>query len=386
MASSMQIADTTPHAAGKFNPHLGAAQRVYEHLLKCHWNGRMLLGPDPGVRFQVRIWRFAKSYLRFLPWKDDRYYMQCQGYWIRNNWTLFRMTGDNRYRQVALQATESILQAQKPEGYWEYPPPSWTNRIATVEGCYAALGLLASHHEDKRFWDAAVRWTRFLIDKIGFQELDGVKAIHYFYNRGKSMVPNNTTLVLELLGEMYAASGKEEYLLHVPGMIGFLRLAQLESGEFPYAYDSPFEKGKTHFLCYQYNAFQFLDLFSYWKSTRDDAILPLLKKSALYLATGIDRKSGRGKYNCRQSFPEVTYYTAVLAAALREASLAGFGAFSDLSEKAYARVLDRQMRNGNFIYSSRNYGILSDRRSYPRYLNMILRHLLIRADQSTGLN
>ncbi|MBN1895390.1 hypothetical protein JW906_12895 [bacterium] len=365
------------------NRFMESALRLYDHILKCHWNGRALLGPDPGVRFQVRIWRFAKSYLRFLPWKDDRYYMQCQGYWIRNNWTLHRMTGDKRYREVALQATLSILKAQKPEGYWEYPPPSWTNRIATVEGCYAALGLLASHHEDRRYWDAAIGWYRFLIDRIGFQELDGVKAVHYFYKRGKSMVPNNTTLVLEFLGELYAAEGNREFLRHVPELIGFLKMAQLESGEFPYAYDSPYEKGKIHFLCYQYNAFQFLDLFSYWQSTKDQAILPLLKKSAEYLATGIEPDSGRGKYNCSKTFPEVTYYTAVLAAALHEASLAGFGDFTGLSEKAYARVLRRQMKNGNFVYSSRNYGVLSDHRSYPRYLNMILRHLLIRARQTT---
>lgn len=60
------------------------SQRLFRYLVARHWNGRLLTGPDPGVRFNARIGRFAKSYLRFYPWSDDLAYMQAQGYWIED--------------------------------------------------------------------------------------------------------------------------------------------------------------------------------------------------------------------------------------------------------------------------------------------------------------
>ena len=43
-------------------------------------------------------------------------------------------------------------------------------------------------------------------------------------------------------------------------MLDFLANSQLPTGELPYIVDGPYEKGRIHYLCYQYNAFQFLKL------------------------------------------------------------------------------------------------------------------------------
>ncbi|MDX1428974.1 MAG: hypothetical protein R3282_01750, partial [Rhodothermales bacterium] len=55
-----------------------AASRLHRSLRSAHWDGSTLSGPDPGIRFNARIYRFAKSYTRFVPWRDDRTYAQAQ--------------------------------------------------------------------------------------------------------------------------------------------------------------------------------------------------------------------------------------------------------------------------------------------------------------------
>jgi len=362
------------------NPYLQAAERLAECSINHHWTGKALIGPDPGVRFNSRIWRFFKSYLRFIPWKDDRYFLQCQGYWIRNMWTLFNLTGEEKYKQIAVTATETVLEQQRPEGFWEYPLPEWRGRIATVDGDYAALGLLATYREtqDQQLLEGVIRWYEYLIHKIGFQEYRGTRCINYFASLYNDMVPNNTTLTLELLGELYHATRKKAYLEHSRDMVRFLKMAQLESGELPYAFDWPGAKGRTHFLCYQYNCFQFIDLAAYWEFTKDMKVIEVMKPLIHYIQTGITG-DGHAKYNCFKAYPEVTYYTAVLGAALLRARQIGLDDFSDLENRAFQRVLQRQEKNGGFVYSTRNYGLLHDKRSYPRYLSMILRHLLMKA-------
>jgi hypothetical protein len=39
-----------------------AAYRLHDYLLREHWKGQALGGPDPGVCFNYRIGRFLKSY------------------------------------------------------------------------------------------------------------------------------------------------------------------------------------------------------------------------------------------------------------------------------------------------------------------------------------
>ena len=56
--------------------HLEAAQRLHAHLRLRHFDRGLLRGPDPGVRFNLRLWRFLKSALDFVPWQDDYVFMQ----------------------------------------------------------------------------------------------------------------------------------------------------------------------------------------------------------------------------------------------------------------------------------------------------------------------
>jgi hypothetical protein len=363
------------------NDYLDAAKRLADVIEKKHWTGEALIGPDPGVRFNSRIWRFFKSYLCFIPWKDNRYFLQCQGYWIRDMFALYNITQLAHYREIAIRTTETILKQQKPHGYWEYPLPEWRGRIATVDGNYAALGLLATFKEtlDERLIAGVKKWVNYLLNEIGFQEYQGTRCINYFAHLYNDMVPNNATLTLELMGELYRVTRDKNDLEQCAGMTAFLRLAQLESGELPYSYEWPEATGRVHFLCYQYNCFQFIDLAAYWENTKDPEILPVLQKLIGYIKTGM-ASDDHAMYNCFKPYPVVTYYTAVMAAALLRARQIGLGDFSIAENRAYQWVLQNQDSHGGFMYSSKNYGILQDKRSYPRYLSMILRHLLMKAE------
>ena len=364
------------------NDYMKAALKLYDNISENHWNGRFLLGPDPGLRYNVRVWRFLKSYLRFLPWKDTHYFLQCQGYWIWDNWKLYDLFQESKYEETARACTEFILECQKMGGYWEYPLKRWKGRVATVEGCYAALGLIESyrHTGEKSLLNGLLAWYDFLIEKVGFQEYKDSLAVNYFAGRSGRLVPNNATLVLELFGYLFDITKQNKYLTYCKEMIKFLKYSQTDTGELPYAFMTPDVEGREHFLCYQYNCFQFLDLAHYWEMTKDDKVRAILKKLIAFISTGLHEKD-HSKYNCAKSYPEVTYYTAVMGAAFLKATEIGLGDYSEYENRAYMHLLARQNRKGGFIHSSRNYGILSDRRSYPRYLVMILKHLLLKAEK-----
>jgi hypothetical protein len=275
-----------------------------------------------------------------------------------------------------------VLAAQRPEGYWDYPNPEWRGRVATVEGCFAALGLLESYDrvQYEPFLIGAKKWYRFLIDGIGFrkQDDDGMLAINYFAHtsgRGGG-VPNNTTLVLWNLAKLAKVTNDDRFLVICRPMVAWLNHVQLQSGELPYALGNTKSKDRIHFLCYQYNAFEFMDLVHYYRITGDKAIWPVLEGLASYLSTGLTKEGG-ARYNCLHKTPEVIYYTSAIAQALSQATLLGIDDFRSLTDQAFRQVLSQQKTSGGFeFYSRANYGFLSDRRSYPRYLAMILIHLL----------
>ena len=110
--------------------YLSAAIKLHQYLVANHWNGHGLIGPDPGIRFNYRIGRFVKGYLRNLPWNDMYYYLQAQGYWVISNWVLFNRTQAEMYRDIALRCSEYMLELQRSDGAWEYPNPEWRGRIA----------------------------------------------------------------------------------------------------------------------------------------------------------------------------------------------------------------------------------------------------------------
>jgi hypothetical protein len=203
-------------------------------------------------------------------------------------------------------------------------------------------------------------------------------AVNYFAHDddGPGGVPNNSTMALWVLARLAELSGNDAYRQYCAPMVRWLAAVQLPTGELPYAVGRDRRTDRVHFLCYQYNAFEFVDLVHYLRITGDDSVRPILSRLADYLAGGLTRE-GRGRYSCLQDQPEVTYYTTAIAHALSQATRLGLGQYAVPASLAFGRVLGQQRRDGNFAcYSRCNYRVLSDRRSYPRYLSMILHHLL----------
>ena len=277
-----------------------------------------------------------------------------------------------------MRCSEYVLERQRPGGYWEYPNPEWKGRVATVEGNFAALGLLETYvrTRQERFLQAARDWHRYLINEVGFQGSGARLAINYFANRSGAMVPNNTALTLRTLARFTEATGDHTYLAPASAMVAWLADVQRDTGELPYVVGPSPQRNRIHFLCFQYNAFELLDLAEYLRITADSTIEPVLKRLARFLATGVSA-SGAARHNCQHAAPETTYYTAAVARALSKADALGLGCYRQLSDLGYRRVLSLQQPDGNMrFFSSGNYRFLEDRRSYPRNLSMILFQLM----------
>jgi len=353
-----------------------AAERLHACLLRRHFHNGVLHGPDVGVRFNLRAWRFLKSGLDFIPWRDDYTFMQSQGYWVLANWMFFEATGEGRFWELALETSEATRRLQQPEGYWSYPLPERKHLIATVEGNWGAVALLASHAREprKEFLESAVRWHDFVVTRIGFQDHSLGKAVNYF-DRPRGKVPNNSAEAIWVFLLFWKATGDRRFLEHVSGLLNFLAAVQLRSGELPYIVESAFESRREHYQCFQYNAFQFLKLR--WSAALGGAPKAdsLLAGLAHFLERGVV-PSGACALDCRRQLPEIDYHTAVLAAALEEAWRLGLAESSGPADRAYARVLSRQRPDGSFGFSSGDYGFLRDQRSYPRQQVMTLFHLL----------
>ena len=353
-----------------------AAERLHAHLLRCHYDRGLVHGPDAGIRFNLRVWRFLKSALASLPWGDDYVFLQTQGYWILANWMLHEATGERCYRDLALQSTEATLRLQQAEGFWLYPLPERRHLIATVEGDWGAIGLLATYAREPRgeLLAGAIRWYDFLVSRIGFQEHARGKAINYF-DKPRGKVPNNSVEAAWLFLRLWKASGKQRFLEHVDALLDFVAAVQLPTGELPYVVESPYEPGREHYLCFQYNAFQFLKLAWASKLRPASPAAAVLPRLARYLAKGLTA-SGACAADCSHAKPEVDYYTSALAAALWEGDKLGLMQSPGLSDLCYARLLERQRPDGSFAYSTGDYGFLRDTRSYPRAQAMTLYHLL----------
>lgn len=369
-----------PDAAAEY---FNSGQRLHRYMMKRHWTGSVVAGPDPGIRLNARFGRFVKSIVPFVPWSDELVYMQSQAYWIMNNWLLYGATGDETFRSIAVATSDAVLERQLAAGYWEYPNPEWRGRIATVEGCFAALGLLDSYDKtsDARYLEAALAWYAYMKLGVGFrsQEREDWLAVNYFahVDTDGGGVPNNSTLVLWLLARLYETTENDSYLDLTAPLAQWLSDSQLGTGELPYLVGATPATDRIHFLCQQYNAFEFMDLAHYYRITKDETVWPLMKRLAAFLSEGFTQ-GGYARYDCGNERIEVTYYTAALAQALQQATTMGLGDFAKLSTAGYERVIGQQRADGGFrFYSRGNYLVLQDRRSYPRYLGMILHHLLL---------
>jgi hypothetical protein len=355
------------------------ATRLHSSLLKRYWTGRVLEGPDPGVRFNYRIGRVIKSYLPWVRWGDACCYMQAQGYWIIANWRLFTMTGAAEYREIALRCSHAVIQRQRSDGAWDYPNPEWAGRVATIEGTWGCLGLLESYRQagEPAFLDSIQRWHDFLIRSIGFLQMGDRLAVNYFAEQTPvAAVPNNSVTVLRFFAELGQVTGDDAFLAPCGGLLRFLKSVQKENGEFPYALQhAPGAKTREHFQCYQYHGFMCLDLIKYYECTGDQSVLPLISKVLSFLRNGIGG-DGHAFYQCGNEYRRVTYHTAAVAAAFLKAYELGMEGYEELACRAYSYLLKLQRPDGDFPHSRGEYRLFSDRRSYPRQLAMILLFLM----------
>jgi hypothetical protein len=360
----------------RVNPELS----LHRYLVARHWKGAALKGPDPGIRFNYRIGRFVKNYLPAAAWNDDLYYLQAQGYWVIANWRLYGRTHDHAYRDIATRCAERIVTEQRTDGAWDYPNPEWRGRVATVEGIWGSLGLLETFRQtgDAIFLQHALRWHTFLVNSVGFLRMGDELSINYFAGAVGVRVPNNSTDALRFLAELADATGNPGYLQPCGGLLTFITRAQKTTGEFPYAVEGVGGHAPwPHFQCYQYNAFQCLGLMRYHELTGDPAPLPVIAGVLEFLRTGL-AEDGHAFYQCGNQHRAVTYHAAAVGAAFAQAGQLGMKGYEDLSDRAFSYVRLMRQADGGCVYSRRDYGLLSDRRSYPRYLAMILYHLLLR--------
>lgn len=357
-----------------------AARRLHQFLFDNHWNGAGVIGPDVGIRFNLRLGRFVKSYLRWIHWNDSYYYLQTQAYWIFANWQLHHFTGDPHYRDIAIRASEHAMERQRPDGAWDYPNPEWKGRVATAEGTWGSLGLLESYRYSgqERFLAAAQRWHKYLFSTIGFASNGSELAVRYFAERHATPpVPNNSAFVLRFLSELACLSGDREYVAPCQGMMLFMNNAQKSNGEFPYMVKTASVRGKCweHFQCYQYNAFQCMDLMRYYENTYDQAAPGIIRRCLKFLEGGVG-SNGQCHYDCGNSRREVTYNAGVMGAAFVKAERLKLTGYNSLADRCYRYLLQVQRADGSFPHSRNDYIVLNDDRAYPRGLSMILCHFM----------
>src|SRR5215467_10666179 len=111
----------TTHAAAPEPATLDAARRLHAYLGARHVHDGRLSGADQGVRWNIRVGRFVKSYLPFLKPRERYYFLQGQAYWAFASWTLGDLTRDPAFHATARAATRVIAATQRPDGPWDYP-------------------------------------------------------------------------------------------------------------------------------------------------------------------------------------------------------------------------------------------------------------------------
>ena len=363
-------------------------ERLHSYLARRHYAQGLLSGPDSGVRFNLRLWRFAKSAFNFIPWGDDYVFTQTQGNWVLANWLLFDATGEPRYREIALESTNATLAMQTAEGYWPYPLPERRHLIAALESIWGSTALLVTYSRTSQpeLIRGAIRAYDFIVERIGFQKHEPGEAINYF-DQPRGMVPNNSVIAVWFFLRLWQATGDERFLAHVNPLLEFIAAVQLPSGEIPYIVDSPLEKERDHYLCFQYNAHMFLHLVRAEGLRPGVGAMPILARLHPFLERGV-LPSGACAYDCDEAAKagghELNYYTAALGSALHAAYRMGLSDNDNSAQKCLERVLARQRQDGGFGFSEGDYGFLRDNRSYPRQLAMILFHLLCASDLGDG--
>lgn len=356
-------------------------ERLHQYLVDQHLRDGALHGPDPGVRFNYRIWRFLKSATRWYPWQDGRSYMQTQGYWVLANWRLADL-GHSQAQTLALDCCRAIRRAQRADGAWVFPDPEWKNRVTTVEGLWSSFALLETFRrtQDEEWLEPVLKWDRFFKQEIGFQTYRDGLAVNYFAGRVDSLVPNNSFSAIRYLARLDQATQRHDNDDRISGLLRFLEDSQQATGEFPYELNNP---KMLHFQCFQYHAFLLLDLLDYYQVTQDSRSLPILNGLARFLITGITA-TGDVMYQCGVARRHVNYHAAVTMAALWQFFIGGVSEDQPLLDSIerqvptiLAQLTAKQRADGSLPHSRGDYRVLTDQRSYPRYLAMMLLHFLL---------
>ncbi len=360
---------------------LDSAKKLHNFIYLNFWDGLKIIGPDPGLKFDLRLFRFVKSYFPFLSQNSRYFFLQAQGYWIRANWDLFKLTSESLYKDIAIACSNTVIEYQRPDGSWEYPLKEWKDYVSTVEGCWAALGLLRSYREsgDKKYLDAAIHWYSFVFEQIGFEPYLDSLAVNYFaFSPEKRKVPNNATLALWLFSELYDITGDKKFNTYIDKLVRFLEITQKTDGELVY------EVGKEHYLCYQYNSFEFVDLLNAYNLNKNVTLRQILVRLAEFISSGVTKK-GSVKYSCNQELPEFILFSSAAGSALFSASKQGLGDYCKESCLVYGYILKNQRTDGSFYFSRRDmmyyktpvsWGFLTDKTRYPRQLCYLLQHIL----------
>ena len=371
----------TTHAAAPEPTTLDAARRLHAHLGARHLHDGRLAGADQGVRWNIRIGRFVKSYLPVLRPRERYFFLQGQAYWAFASWTLGDLTKDPAFHASARDATRVIAATQRADGAWDYPLPERRHLVATVEGDFGAVALLEGFRNDRdaTWLERAQGWHAYVEREIGYQERAGGLCVNYF-QKPRGLVPNNTCEWIWVLGTLASATGDARYLERVPKLLTFLEAVQMQTGELPYELAGGNEpRTRPHYLCFQYNAFQCMKLAWYAADHGDARARAIAERLSDFLATGV-LDSGAVRASCSSVLPEVVYYADAVAMALHTVSALGWRDHGPLADRAFRWVLSQQREDGSFPRFSRgDYFVLSDRNEYPRYLAMTLFHLAERA-------
>lgn len=370
-----------PTPSGHEPSALAAARRLHAYLGSRHLHDGRLAGADQGIRWNIRVFRFVKSYLPALRPRERHWFVQGQAYWANASWILGDLTGEPAYHAAAREAARVIRATQRADGAWDYPLPERRGLVATNEGNFGTIALLESFRRE-RDADAlagARAWHAYVEREIGYQDHPAGLAVNYF-QKPRGRVPNNTCEWIWVLGRLASATGEVTFRERIPALLGFLEAVQMPTGELPYELAGGNEpRTRPHYLCFQYNAFQCMKLAWYAHEHGDERARRIAERLADFLATGV-RDSGAVRASCGSALPEVVYYADAVGMALHTVSMFGWRDHHGLADRTFRWVLALQRPDGGFPWFSRgDYGLLTDRNEYPRYLAMTLCHLAERA-------
>ena len=349
-------------------PH--ALDRLTTYLERRYLEHGALSGPDPSGRINLRLGRFLPVPQR------PKVFLQSVGYWARLN----NLRGASDHVRAS---GDFLLERQRADGAFPYTDGS--GRVATFDGTWAAIGLLEAYWATRKaqYAEGSARWLEYLL-RNAIRPHGRGQYVQY-WSELDLVVPNVSAELLWLASEQAKVERSAALEELMPGLLRFLGDAQIGSGELPYRLANSIAPRRQHYLCYQYNAFQFLAIARYAENTADAQSEPLLAGLEEFLVHG-QAPSGGCRTSCHAAYPEVDYYTAALALALRRAERFAGARPRLVADALVSRLLTRQHRDGRFGYSSGDYGIgwLRDGHGYPRPLAIIAYTLGVLGALDTG--